>query len=68
MPKDKGGVVDTNLKVYGTKNIRVADLSVLPVITAVHTQGPSPLPRSSPCAPANRIRAPSDDVRHRRAR
>ena len=39
LPKEKGGVVDTHLKVYGTKNIRVADLSILPLITAVHTQG-----------------------------
>ncbi|KAI1783604.1 GMC oxidoreductase, partial [Ganoderma leucocontextum] len=37
-PKDKGGVVDTHLKVYGTKNIRVADLSILPLLTVVHTQ------------------------------
>ncbi|KAI0749991.1 GMC oxidoreductase [Daedaleopsis nitida] len=37
-PKDQGGVVDTSLKVYGTKNIRVVDLSVLPLLTAVHTQ------------------------------
>ena len=39
LPREKGGVVDTHLKVYGTKNIRVADLSILPLITAVHTQG-----------------------------
>ncbi|EIW58409.1 GMC oxidoreductase [Trametes versicolor FP-101664 SS1] len=38
MPKDKGGVVDTKLKVYGTKNLRVADLSILPIIPSVHTQ------------------------------
>ncbi|KAH9849915.1 GMC oxidoreductase [Lenzites betulinus] len=44
LPKDKGGVIDTKLKastadiVYGTKNLRVADLSILPIIPSVHTQ------------------------------
>lgn len=30
MPRDMGGVVDTNLVVYGTANVRVTDASVLP--------------------------------------
>lgn len=30
MPQDMGGVVDTNLMVYGTSNVRVVDASVLP--------------------------------------
>ncbi|KAI1787208.1 GMC oxidoreductase [Ganoderma leucocontextum] len=38
LPRDKGGVVDASLKVYGTRNIRVADLSTLPLLTAAHTQ------------------------------
>ncbi|KAH9944955.1 GMC oxidoreductase [Epithele typhae] len=38
LPRDKGGVVDARLKVYGTRNLRVCDLSVLPLITVVHTQ------------------------------
>ncbi|KAI0788170.1 GMC oxidoreductase [Fomes fomentarius] len=38
LPKDKGGVVDDHLKVYGTQNIRVVDLSILPLLTSVHTQ------------------------------
>ncbi|KAH9947105.1 GMC oxidoreductase [Amylocystis lapponica] len=39
LPRDKGGVVDPKLKVvYGTQNIRVVDLSILPLLTAVHTQ------------------------------
>ncbi|KAI1783706.1 GMC oxidoreductase [Ganoderma leucocontextum] len=37
-PRDKGGVVDPQLRVYGTKNLRVVDLSVLPLIAASHTQ------------------------------
>lgn len=31
LPRDKGGVVDTKLKVYGTKNLRIADLSIAPL-------------------------------------
>ncbi|KAL2834369.1 hypothetical protein BDW59DRAFT_46795 [Aspergillus cavernicola] len=30
LPREKGGVVDPELKVYGTKNVRVVDASVLP--------------------------------------
>lgn len=30
LPRDKGGVVDANLKVYGTANVRVVDASVFP--------------------------------------
>lgn len=32
-------VLSSALQVYGTKNIRVSDLSILPLITVVHTQG-----------------------------
>ncbi|KAK7437916.1 hypothetical protein VKT23_018351 [Stygiomarasmius scandens] len=38
LPKDRNGVVDPNLKVYGTKNIRVADLSIVPLHFAAHSQ------------------------------
>ncbi|KAI0070191.1 GMC oxidoreductase [Panus rudis PR-1116 ss-1] len=39
LPQDKGGVVDPKLKVYGTNNIRVVDLSILPLIVATHPLG-----------------------------
>jgi len=38
LPRDKQGVVDSNLKVYGTTNLRIADLSILPMQIASHTQ------------------------------
>lgn len=38
LPRDKQGVVDPHLKVYGTKNLRVVDISIIPVHIAAHTQ------------------------------
>ncbi|KAH9934261.1 uncharacterized protein B0H18DRAFT_1114998 [Fomitopsis serialis] len=38
LPRDKNGVVDPQLKVYGTTNVRVADLSIYPLHFASHTQ------------------------------
>ncbi|KAF2488460.1 alcohol oxidase [Lophium mytilinum] len=35
LPKESGGVVDSNLKVYGTTNVRVCDASIFPM----HVQG-----------------------------
>jgi choline dehydrogenase len=36
LPKEKGGVVDSRLSVYGVKNLRVVDASVFPVIPDAH--------------------------------
>jgi choline dehydrogenase-like flavoprotein len=39
LPRDKGGVVDSNLKVYGIKGLRVVDASVMPIVPDQHTMG-----------------------------
>ena len=36
MPKELGGVVDAELKVYGTENVRVVDASVMPFQVSGH--------------------------------
>ncbi|KAJ3556841.1 hypothetical protein NM688_g1800 [Phlebia brevispora] len=38
LPREKNGVVDPSLKVYGTSNVRVVDFSVVPLHFASHTQ------------------------------
>lgn len=38
---DSGAVVDKNLKVYGTKNLRVIDCSIMPYVHSGHTQMPA---------------------------
>lgn len=37
-PRRLGGVVDPELKVYGTANLRVIDASIFPLIPGSHTQ------------------------------
>lgn len=38
LPREKGGVVDAELRVYGTRNLRVVDAGVLPLIPDGHIQ------------------------------
>lgn len=34
--RSEGGVVDSSLRVYGTLNVRVADMSVVPLLPGTH--------------------------------
>lgn len=36
LPRDQGGVVDANLRVYGLANVRIADASVVPIALSTH--------------------------------
>lgn len=38
LPRTAGGVVDPELLVYGTENIRIVDLSIIPLEVASHLQ------------------------------
>jgi choline dehydrogenase-like flavoprotein len=38
LPEKDGGVVDSKLKVYGTKGLRVVDASVVPLLPSAHLQ------------------------------
>jgi choline dehydrogenase-like flavoprotein len=37
LPREKGGVVDSSLSVYGIPGLRIADCSIMPTIPASHT-------------------------------
>ena len=38
LPKEDGGVVDSDLLVYGTRNLRIVDCSVMPTLLSAHIQ------------------------------
>lgn len=38
LPQEDGGVVDPRLRVYGTQNLRIVDVSIMPVLVASHAQ------------------------------
>ncbi|KAF8861777.1 hypothetical protein BDZ45DRAFT_647068 [Acephala macrosclerotiorum] len=40
LPFNLGGVVDTHLRVYGTKNLRIVDAGIQPLVPAAHLQAP----------------------------
>lgn len=37
LPRDKGGVVDSQLRVYGARGLRIVDASIFPLITRANT-------------------------------
>lgn len=40
VPRELGGVVNSKVKVYGTKNVRIVDASIIPSQLSGHTTAP----------------------------
>lgn len=38
MPRELGGVVDAELRVYGVEGLRVVDAGIIPILPAAHIQ------------------------------
>lgn len=38
LPREKGGVADTQLRIHGVKNLRVVDASAIPLISTANIQ------------------------------
>jgi choline dehydrogenase len=41
LPREKGGVVDEKLRVYGVQGLRIVDASIFPIIPDAHTVAPT---------------------------
>lgn len=52
LPLELGGVVDTHLRVYGTRNLRIVDAGIMPLVPAAHLQ-------ASVYAVAEKVRNPT---------